>query len=129
MTGMMKGLISSIETSEEELQAEDYVMVNVRPGEKISAMLDVFSHLFKKTPSAIINGGNTFSEHLAKYAASNPLHGDAVLEAVEKALEKGGSLPEGCALNLLERKYGILELNVNSAFSKHLKENLFKDPK
>lgn len=48
MTGIMKGFISSIEISENELQAEDYIMVSVRPGEKISAMFDVFSHLFKK---------------------------------------------------------------------------------
>lgn len=109
MTGMMKGLISSIKMSDEEVQSEDYVMVSVRPGEKISAMLDVLSHLFKKTPSAIINGGNSFSELLAEYAASNPLHGDVVLEAVEQALGSG-YLSEGCALDLLVKKYGVLEL-------------------
>ncbi|WP_270666805.1 MULTISPECIES: hypothetical protein [unclassified Aeromonas] len=115
MTGIMKGFISSIEISENELQAEDYIMVSVRPGEKISAMFDVFSHLFKKTPSALINGGNAFSEQLARYAASNPLHGEVVLEAVEKALESG-FLSEGCALDLL-KKNGVLELK-NESFLK-----------
>ncbi|HGW2956668.1 TPA: hypothetical protein ACNP37_005422 [Raoultella ornithinolytica] len=109
MTGMMKGLISSVEMSEEELQAENYVMVSVRPGEKVSAMLDVFCHIFKKSPSAVINGGNAFSEQLARHVASNPLHGDAVLEAVEKAIENG-LLSEGCALNILKEKYEVLEL-------------------
>lgn len=105
----MTELISSIEVSEEERRSENYVMINVRPGEKISAMLDVLSHLFQKTPSVVINGDNLLSEVIAGYAASTPLHGNAVLEAVEKTLKENGFLSKECALELLE-KAGVLEL-------------------
>ena len=94
--------LSSIIETEDENREENFSMINVRPGEKVAAMLDILAHLSKKTPSALI--ADVFSIELESYACSSILHADAVLDAVEQVLTTQGMLNPESALGLLEKK-------------------------
>ena len=47
--GILSKMIEEIGESQAEIRAEDYTMVNVRPGEKVASMLDLLSGLSGKT--------------------------------------------------------------------------------
>ena len=84
-------------------------MVNVRPGEKVAVMLDILSKLSGKSPSALV--ADEISRRLADYAAASSANAEAILEAVEKALEQGNGygFQEESALDYLE-KAKIIEI-------------------
>ena len=52
--GILSKMIEEIGETQAEVRAEDYTMVNVRPGEKVASMLDLVSALSGKTPSAVV---------------------------------------------------------------------------
>lgn len=107
--------LSSVIETEDEHRAESFSMINIRPGEKVAAMLDILTHLSKKTPSALI--ADVFSTELASYACSSILHADAVLDAVEQVLTTPGILNPESALGLLEKKD---VLTIKSPFMKDI---------
>lgn len=112
---IISNALSSIIEAEDEHRAESFSMINVRPGEKVAAMLDILTHLSKKTPSALI--ADALSTELAHYAYSSISHADAVLDAVEQALATQGMVNPECALGLLkEAKY----IEIRNSFMKHL---------
>ena len=78
--GPISKLVSSLDQTVSEARAENYAMINVRPGEKVSAMLDVLSGVMGSTPSALLT--DALSERLAEYAVSSEKNVDAVLSAV-----------------------------------------------
>lgn len=107
--GILSKLISEIGEANAEARSESYTMVNVRPGEKVSAMLDLLAKLSGKSPSALVS--DELSRRLAILATSNPAYTDAILSAVEKSLEESGSygFQDGSALDYLE-KAKIIEI-------------------
>ncbi|NCM96084.1 MAG: hypothetical protein GW948_01865 [Rhodobacterales bacterium] len=119
--GILSKLIHEIGEAHADARAESYAMVNVRPGEKVAVMLDLLSRLSGKSPSALI--ADEISRRLAAYAASSPRNTEAILDAVEKALEQDNAygFQEGSALKLLQ-KSGIVE--IDDPISKQLQNTL-----
>lgn len=120
--GILSKLINEIGEANAEARAESYTMVNVRPGDKVSAMLDLLTRLSGKSPSALV--ADEISHRLASLAASSEENAEAILNAVEKALEQEPLLgfQENSALDLLQ-KGGILE--VEDPLSKQLHDKIF----
>lgn len=104
--GILSKVVSEIHDTNAENRADKYVMVNVRPGEKVSAMLEVISHLSQKTPSAVI--ANKLSSQIAQYAISSLRHSDAILDAAEKAIKEDCVIYSDTALDKLE-KDGVIK--------------------
>jgi len=108
--GILSRLVEDGKRSAEEARAESYVMVNVRPGEKVSALLDLLSRLSGKSPSALM--AERLSEALADLAMSSAAHGPAILNAAAK----GASFHDGCAMAILEQR-GVIEWHSTNALS------------
>ncbi len=100
--------ISKVVEAKSDKTYEGFIMVNVRPGEKVAAMLDVLSHLNGKTPSEII--GQALSVQLAAYAASSPDHAEAILNAAERVMTDLGTPHANCALGVLTKE-GLVEVS------------------
>jgi hypothetical protein len=93
--------LSSILETEDDRRAESFTMINVRPGEKVAAMLDILAYLSKKTPSTLI--AEALSTELKEYACSSISHADAILDAVE-VLATPGMVNSESALGLLKKE-------------------------
>ena len=117
--GIISKLIEEIGEAQFEARAEEYTMVNVRPGEKVSAMLELVAALSGKSASAVV--AEVLSSRLAEYAASSIDRIDAIMDAAEETLKQDGRFQPGCALENLE-KANILKLE--NGFHKQLSERL-----
>jgi len=108
--GILSKLISEIGEANAESRSESYTMVNVRPGEKVSAMLALLAKLSGKSPSALVS--DELSRRLATLATSKPAYTNAILSAVEKSLDESGryGFQDGSALDYLKRDK-IIEIN------------------
>lgn len=104
--GIMSRVIEEAKRPSVEARTESYEMVNVRPGEKVSALLDLMSRLAGISPSAMM--ADRLSIALADYAASSAAHGPAILAAAAAALEDDGGFWDDCALGLLSKR-GVIE--------------------
>jgi hypothetical protein len=124
--GILSKLINEIGERHAEARAENYTMVNVRPGEKVAVMLDILSKLSGKTPSALVT--DEISLRLAQYAASSPDNAEAILDAAEKTLMQDGSygFQEGSAFDFL-KKEGLVE--IEDPIAKQLRNSLFGEKK
>lgn len=124
--GILSKLISEIGEAQADARAESYSMVNVRPGDKVAAMLDLLSKLAGKSPSALIT--DEISRRLADYAASATINADAIMDAAEHALERENAygFQEGSALDYLQ-KAGILE--IEDPIKKQMREILISPKK
>ena len=120
--GILSKLINEIGEANAEARAESYTMVNVRPGDKVSAMLELLTKLSGKSPSALV--ADEISNRLAALAASSQDNAEAILNAAERALEQEPILgfQDNSALDLLQ-KGGILE--VYDPTSKRVHDQLF----
>ena len=118
--GILSKVIEEIGETQAEIRAEDYTMVNVRPGEKVASMLDLVSALAGKTPSAVV--AEELSSRLAAYAVSSATHAGAILDAAEEALKQNQMLQPGCALDILQ-KADVIE--VENGFEKQIRNKLF----
>lgn len=105
-TGIFSKAIQSAVDAQSAKKYEDYVVVNVRPGEKVSAMLDVIAHLSGKSPTEFIT--EALSAKLAEFAASSLCHADAVLDATETVMAHPGQPHRDSALGILMAK-GLIE--------------------
>jgi hypothetical protein len=122
--GILSRMIEDGKRSADEVRAESYVMVNVRPGEKVAALLDLLSRLTGKSPSALV--AEKLSEALADSAASSAAHGPAILDAAASAIKQDAYLNDGCALQFLEKR-GVIKVS-NVRLEKILK-SAFDTPK
>jgi 3-phosphoglycerate kinase len=118
--GIISKVIDEIGETQAEVRAEEYTMVNVRPGGKVAAMLDLVAALSGKTASVVVAGD--LSTRLAAYAYSSSAHADAIINAAQEVLEQDGVLQPGSALDILN-KADVLE--VESSFEKELCSKLF----
>jgi len=105
--GIMSRVIEESLRPSIEARTDSYMMVNVRPGEKVAALLDLLSRLAGMTPSALM--ADRLSEALADYAASSTAHGPAILDAAETALKQDRTFYDDCALSLLKKR-GVIEV-------------------
>lgn len=103
--GFFSRLLEDGRRKEAEAKSEEYAMVNVRPGEKVAAMLDLMSQLRGKSPSAIM--ADELSNELAAYAVEDSKHGPAILEAAALAIEQDGFWGDGALARL--REWGVIE--------------------
>lgn len=72
-TEFLNSKIQEIAESQEINESNDFVMINVRPGDKMAAMLDIFTILNGgKLPLLSISDG--ISEQLANFLGSNKDH-------------------------------------------------------
>lgn len=117
--GIISKLIEEIGEAQTEIRIEEYTMVNVRPGEKVSAMLELVAALSGKSASALV--AEVLSSRLAEYAASSIDNVDAIMDAAEEVLKQAGMFQPGCALDHLE-KADVLK--VENGFQKQLRERL-----
>jgi ribosomal silencing factor RsfS len=117
--GIISKLIEEIGEAQTEARAEEYTMVNVRPGEKVSAMLELVAALSGKSASALV--AEVLSSRLAEYAASSIDRVEAIMDAAEEALKQAGMFQPGCALDNLERAD---LLKVENGCQKQLRERL-----
>lgn len=117
--GIISKVIEDIADAQTDALSHEYTMVNVRPGEKVSAMLDLVAALSGKSASALV--AQVLSVRLAEYAASCVTYKDAILDAAQAALTLSGMFQPGCALSLLEQADVI---NVENGFQKTLREKL-----
>ena len=108
--GILSKLINEIGEENAEVRAESYTMVNVRPGDKVAAMLDILTKLSGKSASVLV--ADEIARRLATYAASSARNAEAILDAVEKASQQDDTFhyQDGSALDLLQ-KAGILEID------------------
>lgn len=112
-TGILSKAISNIIEDQSERNPEGFVMVNVRPGEKVSAMLDVIAHLYQKSPSVVI--ADALSQKIAAHAISSLTHTEAIIDAVGQVISENGNLHENSALGILEKK-GLLTISRPNPF-------------
>jgi len=120
--GIISKLIEDIGEAQAEVRAEEYTMVNVRPGEKVTAMLDLVAALSGKTASAVVAG--ELSSRLAAYAVSSSDHAEAIMDAAQEVLKQDQMFQPGCALEILKNE-NVIE--VESGFQKKLRSELFQD--
>lgn len=112
--GILSRLVEDGKRSTNEARSESYVMINVRPGEKVGALLDLMARLTGKTPSVLM--ADKLSEALADLAQSSANYAPAILEAATQALKDNRHMSDG-ALSILVKK-GVLEFD--SPYSRKL---------
>jgi predicted transcriptional regulator len=112
-SGIISKAISNIVEAQSEKKSEGFTMVNVRPGEKVSAMLDVLAHLYQKSPSVVI--ADALSRKIAAHAASSEMYADAILDAAEQVVLENGILHKESALGILEEQ-GLI--NIRDRYSR-----------
>lgn len=98
-------IIDSEEHSQDETSSNEYVIVNVRPGPKLAAMIDLLCEINGKTPSALLS--KLLSDELAEYAAMSKANAEAIKTAALQSIAENISITDG-ALGILYEK-GILE--------------------
>lgn len=87
--------------------ADTYDMMNVRPGSKISAMIELLAELRGVPVSTMLT--DELSEKLAQHAASDLGHAPAILDAATAYIAMHGEPSEDSALGrLLDR--GVLKI-------------------
>ncbi|WML92091.1 hypothetical protein RCF98_07040 [Thiothrix lacustris] len=100
--GIISSLIKDIEENNNEIRAEQYAMVNVRPNEKILAMIEVMMKISGKNYSSLFT--EIISLELADIAASNIEYAEPILNAAEQVFNKEDHyfLQQDCALSILK---------------------------
>jgi hypothetical protein len=84
-----------------------YIALSIRPGDKISAMLDILSKLTSKSGAEY--AGDGVPESLFLYLASSQERLELAARQISEILLRGDQLQEGSALELLVRR-GVIEI-------------------
>lgn len=79
-----------------------YIALSVRPGDKISALLDILSRLTSKSGAEYASDG--LPESLFLYLASSEQRLELAAKQISEILLRGDPLQEGGALDLLVRR-------------------------
>lgn len=96
--GIFGEALHNLAQMEVEGNADDFVIINMRPGVKTAAMLEVLSMIQKKSPAAIIS--DALSMHISHHAMSSSIYADAIIKAANKANESSIH-QKGSALSIL----------------------------
>ena len=84
-----------------------YIALSIRPGDKISALLDILSRLTSKSGAEYASDG--MPESLFLYLASSEERLALAANQISEILLRGDVLQEGSALDLLVRR-GVIEV-------------------
>lgn len=102
--GVFAEALHNLEQAAIEANTDDFVIINLRPGDKISAMLEILAMIQNKSPAAII--AEALSEHIAHHAMSSPIYANAIIKSANEAGIY--SIRKGTALSILKEN-GLLE--------------------
>lgn len=105
-----KNLISSIiENSREKHDGDEdpFIPLSIRPGAKISELLEILSNLTSKSPSEY--AGDGVPEALFLYILSSEEKLELASQQILTVLSEGGVIQKGSALNLLIER-GVIEV-------------------
>lgn len=106
MTDIFNDSIKAIKAEKfSAFESNQYKVVSVRPGEKVSAMIDVYAEI-NNNKLPLLNICDLISEELALFAQSRKEHIPHVLKAVDKA--KG--FAEGSAFDILRKNGNIKDV-------------------
>jgi hypothetical protein len=86
---------------------DTYIALSIRPGDKISALLELLSRLKSKSPAEYASDG--MPESLFLYLVSSEEGLEIAKEQIVEILQRGEALQEGSALDLLVRR-GVIEI-------------------
>lgn len=86
---------------------ETYEMINIRPGSKITAMIELLADFRGVAVSSMLT--DALSEKLAQHAASDLGHAPAILDAATAYIAMHGEPSEHSALGLLLAR-GVLKI-------------------
>lgn len=86
---------------------ETSIPLSIRPGDKISSLLEILAELTATSPAEYASTG--LSESLFLYLASSPDRLALAARMISDCLQRGESLQEGSALDLLVRR-GVIEI-------------------
>jgi hypothetical protein len=98
-------------------RAETYDMINVRPGSKIAAMIELLAELRGVPVSSMLT--DDLSERLASYAASDRRHASVVLDAAEAFVAEHGTPSPDSALGRLVAQ-GLLKVETDNPYSRQM---------
>ena len=84
-----------------------YIALSIRPGDKISALLEILSKLTSKSPAEYASDG--MPESLLLYLASSKERLDLAAKLISEIFQRGERLQQGSALDLLVRR-GVIEI-------------------
>lgn len=106
-------------------RADTYEMINVRPGAKVAAMIELLATLNNKPVSTLLT--DALSERLAQHAASDRAHATAILDAAEQYLSEHAAPSEESALGRLVSA-GLLQVDTDNPLVRRMAD-LFEKPK
>jgi hypothetical protein len=86
-----------------------YVTLSIRPGDKISTLLDLVAKLTSKSPAEHASDG--MSESLFLYLVSSEETLEFAANQIRDILIRGEHIQEGCALDLLVRR-GVIDIKI-----------------
>lgn len=102
-------LISGIMAKAADKRPSDasHIPLSIRPGDKISALLDIVAKLTSKSPAEFASDG--LPESLFLYLVSSEARLEFAATQIKEILQKGEQLQEGSALALLVER-GVIEV-------------------
>lgn len=112
-------LLRDFEEADAARIAETYETFNGRPGPKVAEMIEMLARVWNRPVSSMLT--DDISKALARYAAADPGHAEAVLAAAEAFVARTGRAPAAdSALGQLSRG-GLLEIGEDLAMLRALK--------
>ena len=115
-------LLQDLEDKASTRRAETYEMINVRPGSKISAMIELLAELRGVPVSSMLTDG--LSERLALHAASDPQYVHAILDAAESFMTEHGEPSSESAFGHLVAQ-GLLKIETDNPYLRQIPELFF----
>lgn len=115
-------LRQDIEEKASARRTETYETINIRPGAKITAMIELLAELRGVPLSSMLT--DDLSEKLAQYAASDPRHAPIILDVAEAFLTKHGQPSHDSALGQLVAQ-GLLDIKTDNPMIRSLEAKLF----
>ena len=115
-------LLQDLEDSASTRRAETYEMINVRPGSKVSAMIELLAELRGVPVSSMLT--DDLSERLAKYAASDHRYANAILDAAESFIAEHGEPSSDSAFGHLVAQ-GLLKIETDNPYLRQMQELSF----
>jgi hypothetical protein len=95
-------------SSRETVGEDAYISLSIRPGDKISALLEILARLTSRSPAE--HASNGIPESLFLYLTSSEKRLELAAGQISEILQRGEQLQKGSALDLLVRR-GVIEIS------------------
>lgn len=103
--------VEEIKEISEEKKDDEYITINLRPGEKVSSMMKIIAAITSKSPSMIVN--TNLSHEIAEHASVFHDDKSKLLDAVIETIKQHNGVPSNSAISLLIER-GIIKINQSS---------------